>query len=285
VGRNRPARLLSREPGGLFGVSGANGAKSCKSEVRARTLERKDMAAGDVAVLAEGALEAAGTRDRGSTVPERLIHSRKSAERARGSAPGLETPLLTGHGDPACGRVGDAVPASRQAGARREPPAPASPPAARAAQGASSRRAGGRQRRGERGDTAAKPSPAPNNPLPCGLPRAPQQPQGSCCAQSPPDPNCASPPRGRGPARSGVPGQATCAVPGGQHLVLPVALFSHQLPQRLGHQPLVAAGKQKSEAPGLPPRALPTRTLPPSTSAQRHGGPRERETESQNSRG
>lgn len=81
--------MFSRDPGELLGVSGANGAKSCKSEVRAKTLERKEMAAGDVVAWTEGALEAAGTRERGSTVPERLIHSRKSAEREQGSAPDL----------------------------------------------------------------------------------------------------------------------------------------------------------------------------------------------------
>lgn len=219
MGRNRPARLLSREPGGLLGVSGANGAKSCKSEVRARTLERKEMAAGDVVVWAGGALEAAGTRERGSTVPERLIHSKKSVEREHGSAPGLETPVLMGHGleDPACPRLGDCQPA-QQTGAQREPPAALvqlSPPAAGVAQGASSQSAGGRQHHGEGGDKAAKPSSALNNLPPSGLPQAPRQPQGFCCTHSPKNPNCQPPLWSHSPTpKRGAQPDYLCSIPG-----------------------------------------------------------------------
>lgn len=72
---------------------------------------------------AGGALEAAGTRERGSTVPERLIHSKKSVEREHASAPGLETPLLMGHGlgDPACPRLGDSASQPSRQGHRGNP--------------------------------------------------------------------------------------------------------------------------------------------------------------------
>lgn len=107
------------------------------------------------------------------------------------------------------------------------------------------------------------PVPAPR---PQGAPQCPgcagggsEQQWGQLCPKKTPEAPGCSPPKH--PARPA----ATCAVSGGQHLVLPVALLSHQLPQRLGHQPLVTGqGKRGRDGITRPP-ARPTGTPQPRT--------------------